>query len=161
MNYLILLNIKNENFYSNTLCYYLIQPSFSDFFYVLRIFYNRIVSDGKNENANIELQRVSHNLEQIASVDLERIFERLSIQRNVFLRNFLFKSQSLMRMNDTDGLMTEIKRRERELKQNRAKTLHPGEFSPSDWFGGGQLDYRFGNAKSIIRDIFESEGSPC
>lgn len=140
---------------------YRLASSFSDFLYVLRIFYNRIVSDGKNENANIELQRVSHNLEQIASVDLERIFERLSIHRNVFLRNFLFKSQSLMRMNDTDGLMTEIKRRERELKQNRAKTLHPGEFSPSDWFGGGQLDYRFGNAKSIIRDIFESEGSPC
>ena len=66
-----------------------------------------------------------------------------------------------MKANDVDGLKTEIRRRERELKQNRAKTLHPGEFSPSAWFGGGQLDYRFSNAKVIIHDIFESEETPC
>ena len=55
-------------------------------------------------------------------------------------------------------MMTEIRRRERELKQSRAKTLHPGEFDPYQWYGGGFLDYRFGNAKVIIGDIFESEG---
>ena len=36
--------------------------------------------------------------------------------------------------------------------------MHPGEFDPGAWFGGLELDYRFGNAKIIIRDIFESEG---
>ena len=63
-----------------------------------------------------------------------------------------------MTEGDIEGLKIEIKRRERELKQNRAKTLHPGEFSVSAWFGGLELDYRFGNAKDIISDIFESEG---
>ena len=65
---------------------------------------------------------------------------------------------SLMEAGDLEGMMTEIKRRERELKQSRAKTLHPGEFDPYIWYGGGLLDYRFGNAKVIISDIFESEG---
>ena len=48
---------------------------------------------------------------------------------------------------------------EEKLKQSRAKTLHPGEFDPNGWFGGDELDYRFGNAKVIIGDIFESEGT--
>lgn len=140
---------------------YQLAESFSDFLYVLRILYNMIVSDGKNENANDEWQKISQNLDHIVSVDLEQIFTRLMIRRNAFLCNFLLKSQALMTTNDIDGLMTEIRRRERELKQNRAKTLHPGEFPPSAWFGGEQLDYRFGNAKAIIRDIFESEGTSC
>ena len=140
---------------------YRLAASFSDYLYVLRVLYNIIVSNGNNEDANIEWQRIHPELEQIASVDLEKIFSRLLVQRNVFLCNFLRKTQALMMLDDVDGLMTEIRRRERELKQNRAKTLHPGEFSPSAWFGGGHLDYRFGNAKVIVRDIFESEGTPC
>ena len=64
-----------------------------------------------------------------------------------------------MKNSDLEGLKTEIKRRERELKSSRAKTLHPGEFDQKAWFGGGELDYRFGNARTIIRDIFESEGT--
>lgn len=125
------------------------------------LLYNMIVSDGKNESANSEWQKISLDLDHIVSVDLEQIINLLMIRRNAFLCSFLLKSKALMAAKDKEGLMTEIRRRERELKQNRAKTLHPGEFSPSAWFGGGQLDYRFGNAKVIIRDIFESEGTPC
>ena len=44
------------------------------------------------------------------------------------------------------------------MKPGRAKTEHPGEFEPVVWLGGRELDYRFGNAKIILRDIFESEG---
>ena len=36
--------------------------------------------------------------------------------------------------------------------------MHPGEFDPYVWYGGGALDYRFRNALVIIKDIFESEG---
>ena len=64
-----------------------------------------------------------------------------------------------MAANDIDGMKTDILKRERELKQSRAKTLHPGEFDPGIWYGGGHLDYRFANAKVILRDIFESEGT--
>ena len=52
-----------------------------------------------------------------------------------------------------------IKTREILLKgANRAKTAHPGEFNIDEWYGVGALDYRFTNAKIIIKDIFESEG---
>lgn len=137
---------------------YALACSFSEFLYVLRTIYNVVVSEGKNENAEREWQRLSECLAELSSVDLESIFTRLEIHSNVFLCRFLRKEQELMRDGDLEGMKTEIKRRERELKQSRAKTMHPGEFDPSAWFGGKHLDYRFGNVKIILKDIFESEG---
>ena len=137
---------------------YYLAKEFSEFLFVLRTIYNMIVSEGKNEDANVVWENLKPDLKELAAVDLESIFGRLGITRNVFLCNFLRKSQSLMEAGNLEGMMTEIKRRERELKQSRAKTLHPGEFDPQIWYGGGLLDYRFGNAKVIIGDIFESEG---
>ena len=137
---------------------YKMAADFSDFLYVLRTIYNIIVSDGENTAANSEWERLNEEIEDIAAVDLEAIFTRLGIYGNVFLCNFLRKSQELMKAADLEGMKKEIRRRERELKQSRAKTMHPGEFDTGGWFGGGALDYRFGNAKVIIRDIFESEG---
>ena len=137
---------------------YYLAKEFSEFLFVLRTIYNMIVSEGKNEDANVVWENLKPDLKELAAVDLESIFGRLGITRNVFLCNFLRKSKSLMEAGDLEGMMTEIKRRERELKQSRAKTLHPGEFDPYIWYGGGLLDYRFGNAKVIIGDIFESEG---
>ena len=74
---------------------------------------------------------------------------------------FLMRCREMMNRGDLDGMILEIKRRERDLKQSRAKTLHTGEFNPDDWYGGGELDYRFSNARVLIKDIFESEGSLC
>ena len=138
---------------------YLLAYAFSSFLFVLRIVYNIVVSDGQNEAANALWEEVQPDLFERADVDLEAIIYRLSVYRNVSLCAFLRKAQILMKNADLDSLKMEIKRRERELKTSRAKTLHPGEFDRDTWFGGGELDYRFGNAKVIIRDIFESEGT--
>lgn len=137
---------------------YALAYAFSSFLFVLRVVYNIVVSDGKNEVANALWEELRSDLAELADVDLEAIFARLSVFRNVSLCTFLRKTQGLMRSADQEGLKTEIKRRERELKTSRAKTLHPGEFDRDAWFGGGEPDYRFGNAKVIIGDIFESEG---
>lgn len=138
---------------------YLLAYAFSSFLFVLRIVYNIVVSDGQNEAAIALWEEVQPDLFERADVDLEAIISRLSVYRNVSLCAFLRKAQILMKNADLDSLKMEIKRRERELKTSRAKTLHPGEFDRDTWFGGGELDYRFGNAKVIIRDIFESEGT--
>ena len=137
---------------------YALAYSFSEYLFVLRTVYNIIVSDGRNEEANTLWEAQKDELSTLAEVELESVFSRLDVFGNVFLCNFLRRSQALMKNGDLDGLKMEIKRRERELKQTRAKTMHPGEFDPNAWFGGGQLDYRFGNAKVILNDIFESEG---
>ncbi len=137
---------------------YTLAYDFSEFLFVLRTLYNIIVSDGLNEVANTEWANLESNLSIRADIDLDRVFSRLRIYGNADLCSFLRKSQSLMKDGNVDSLKAEIKRRERYLKDSRAKTMHPGEFDPNAWFGGGQLDYRFGNAKVILSDIFESEG---
>ena len=138
---------------------YSLAYAFSRFLFVLRVVYNIVVSDGQNETANALWVEMQPDLYERADVDLEAVFARLSVYRNVSLCAFLRKAQGLMKNADLGGLETEIKRLERELKTSRAKTLHPGEFDRDIWFGGGELDYRFGNAKVIISDIFESEGT--
>ena len=138
---------------------YALAYDFSGFLFVLRTVYNIVVSEGKNDSANALWDELKADLYDLAAVDLESIFTRLGITRNVRLCTFLRKSQSLMKDVNLEGMKTEIKRRERDLKGSRSKTLHPGEFDPNAWFGGGQLDYRFSNAKVIIKDIFESEGT--
>lgn len=138
---------------------YSLAYAFSSFLLVLRVVYNIVVSAGQNEAANALWEKFQPDISELADVDLDAVFARLSVYRNVSLCAFLRKAQGLMKNADLDGLKTEIKRRERELKTSRAKTLHPGEFDRDAWFGGGELDYRFGNAKVIIGDIFESEGT--
>lgn len=131
--------------------------AFSEFVYVLRVMYNSIVSEDKNERANEEFAKLSPELKNIANVDIEGIFLSLKLY-NPPLKTFLIKSRNLMKENDIDGLKNLIKSREIMLKgESRSKTAHPGEFDEKSWFAGGYLDYRFNNAKNIIRDIFESE----
>lgn len=137
---------------------YALAVSFSNFLYVLRSIYNLLVSGGSNEEAEAEWQALEPDLEELAAVDLDAIFGRLHLYGNVFLCNFLRKSRDFMRAGDLDGMKTEIRRRERELKQGRAKTLHPGSLTLRYGTAAGGLDYRFGNAKVLLRDIFESEG---
>ena len=137
---------------------YILAKDFSDFMYVLRTIYNIIVSDGKNEKANGEWNRLKAELKKRSNVDLDAIFARLQIYNKSSLCSFLRKEKELMYSENLEGMKMEIRRRERELKQNRAKTMHLGELPTDVWYGGGEMDYRFNNASSIMKDIFESEG---
>ena len=131
---------------------------FSDFMFVVRTLYNIIVSDGQNSQANEVFELLKEEMSDRANIDIERIFNRLFVYK-IDLKKFIQNIQDSMAVKDTDTMAKHIKAREIMLKgANRAKTAHPGEFNPEDWIGGGELDYRFNNAKTIIRDIFESEG---
>ena len=134
--------------YSNAL-------SFSKFVFALRVIYNVIVSDGKNEIANNLLD--SFDLKEISKIDIDDIMFSFDIE-NYQLKNFLTISKQLMEENNLEGLKSHIKSREIYLKGiNRSKTVHAGEFDLDKWFGGDMLDYRFYIAKNIMKDIYESE----
>lgn len=137
---------------------YALALSFSDFLFVARTLYNIIISDGQNVQANDIFEDLKEIMAELANIDIDLIFTKLYIYKTD-LKNFIKKLQECMRNNNVEEMKKVIKTREIMLKgQNRAKTAHPGEFNPNDWIGGGELDYRFNNAKTIIRDIFESEG---
>lgn len=131
--------------------------AFSNFIFAVRCVYNVMISGGKNEVALQTVQRLEKEFSAIADIDVDAILLRLTIFNNPALRAFLKNTQDCMKRNDMDGLKRCIKNREIALKgQSRAKTCHPGQFE-NVWLGGGELDYRFGNVKTIIRDICESE----
>ncbi len=67
--------------------------AFSDFLYILRILYNIIVSEEKNQEANDEWERLHPEMATLAMIDLESVFDRLMLRRNVFLCNFLRRIQ--------------------------------------------------------------------
>lgn len=137
---------------------YALALSFSDFLFVARTLYNIIISDGHNVQANDIFEDLKEVMAELANIDIDLIFTKLYIYKTD-LKNFIKKLQECMRNNDVEEMKKAIKAREIMLKgQSRAKTAHPGEFNPNDWIGGGELDYRFNNAKTIIRDIFESKG---
>lgn len=132
--------------------------SFSDFIFVIRAVYNMIVSGGDNAEANQIWQEAGPSLPDIAAVDLDRIFARLGIPGNEPMKAFLRKSQAWMADGDLEGLKKEIINREVALKgTSRAKTMNPEQFDPQGWYGGGELDYRYRNAKVILTDIFGGE----
>ena len=138
---------------------YWLALAFSDFIYVIRTVYNIIISDGQNEAANDELERLKLDFKKSANIDVDFILNKLEVFTNPLLKKFLKQSQELMSAGDIEGLKKCITNREVQLKgTNRAKTTHPGEFDVNEWIGGGELDYRFYNARTIVRDIFESEG---
>ena len=132
--------------------------SFSKFIYVAQTLYNIMVSDGQNKEANEAFEELKEVMAELANIDVDLIFARLYIYKTD-LKNFIKKLQECMFNNDVEEMKKVIKAREIMLKgQSRAKTAHPGEIMPIQWIGGKGLDYRFFNAKRILRDIFESEG---
>ena len=149
------------NISDNLKCQFHLAKDFSDFNFVLRILFNVVASNGKNEEANDLLEYPQKwceksTLKEIAEVDLEAIFTLLDIRDNS-LRLFLLDCQELMEEEKIEELKDRIKKREISLKgENRSKTCNPDE-SGEKWFAGYELDYRFGVAKTIIEDIFKSE----
>ncbi len=137
---------------------YQLALSFSEFIFAVRVFYNIIISNGNNAEANVLLEELQPYLKEISSLDIDYILHVVEAYGNPTLRKFLKQAQEYMSSNDLESLKSCIKSREVQLKgANRAKTAHPGEFDITQWFGGQYLDYRFYNAKNIIRDIMESE----
>ncbi len=129
--------------------------SFSEFCFALRVVYNLIVSENKNEEAIKEFDNL--NFYEISNIDIGGIMTSLGIF-NPYLRGFLNDSCGAMKNEDFEELKNVIRNREIFLKGiNRSKTAHSGEYDANEWFAGKRLDYRFSIAKDIIADIYQSE----
>lgn len=137
---------------------YQLAEKFSEFNFVLRILYNIILSDGKNEEANELFDEYREMLPLVAGLDLDAAIERTGTKHNIQMCSFLHNAKKAMEEQNIDSLKLLIAQREKSLKTaNRARTAHPGNFDETAWYGGGRLGYRFGNAKLLMNDIFAGE----
>ena len=141
---------------------YELAVSFSKFVYLLRILYNRICRQETYEPAEEKWRKYQADIIPFSkALDLDSIFARLGLLkqgRNRWLYNFLKRCQQAFLQDRVDIVEEEIKKREVWLKgEARSRTYNPIPGDVQDWFTGGFLDYRYGNAKTIMNDIFESE----
>lgn len=132
---------------------------FNNLVYMARVRFNVMLSEEENEVADSEWDRLKPQVKRRANVDLRAVFNELELH-NPGTYLFLSKLQEVFKALDIDAADELIKKRERQLKGiNRAKLNRTKEFDHSKWIGGGELDYRFSNARRIINDIYSGEVS--
>ena len=132
---------------------------FNNLVYMARVRFNVMLSEEENEVAVSEWDRLKPQVKRRANVDLSGVFHELELH-NPGTYLFLSKLQEAFKALDIDAADELIKKRERQLKGiNRAKLNRTKEFDHSKWVGGGELDYRFSNARRIINDIYSGEVS--
>lgn len=132
---------------------------FNNLVYMARVRFNVMLSEEENEVAVSEWDRLKPQVKRRANVDLSAVFNKLELH-NPGTYLFLSKLQEAFKALDIDAADELIKKRERQLKGiNRAKINRTKEFDHSKWVGGGELDYRFSNARRIINDIYSGEVS--
>lgn len=132
---------------------------FNNLVYMARVRFNVMLSEEENEVAVSEWDRLKPQVKRRANVDLSAVFNKLELH-NPETYLFLSKLQEAFKALDIDAADELIKKRERQLKGiNRAKLNRTKEFDHSKWVGGGELDYRFSNARRIINDIYSGEVS--
>ena len=132
---------------------------FNNLVYMARVRFNVMLSEEENEVAVSEWDRLKSQVKRRANVDLSAVFNKLELH-NPGTYLFLSKLQEAFKALDIDAADELIKKREGQLKGiNRAKLNRTKEFDHSKWVGGGELDYRFSNARRIINDIYSGEVS--
>lgn len=132
---------------------------FKNLVYMARVRFNVMLSEEENEVAVSEWDRLKPQVKRRANVDLSAVFNELELH-NPGTYLFLCKLQEAFKALDIDAADELIKKREGQLKGiNRAKLNRTKEFDHSKWVGGGELDYRFSNARRIINDIYSGEVS--
>lgn len=145
-----------QNFPKEIKTNFCLAKCFSDFNKVLKILYNGIILDEENEEMKKRFVEEGLNLEKIAKIRLDLIYNLFG-KRDVRLERFLNEAKDLMKDENLDGLRDLIKKREISLKgENRSKTCHPEQYRDKVT-GAYDLEYRFRIAKNIAEDIFKSQ----
>ena len=132
---------------------------FNNLVYMARVRYNVMLSEGENDEAINNWDRIQQDIGHRAKVDLDAVFGELELI-NPRAKSFLCGIQAAFTASDIDMADELIRKRERSLKgTGRAKLSRTKEFDHSKWVGGRELDYRFSNARRILNDIYAGEVS--
>ena len=141
---------------------YRLAKDFSEFNYILRIIYNIVLSDEKNEDANEALDDCRSEIKNIANIDLEAVFACTEAWKNPMMSRFLLAARKAMLDENILELKKIVENREVFLKgRGRARCANPKKFDSAEWFGGHKLNYRFDNAIKIMKDIYMGGAGEC
>lgn len=125
---------------------------FNDFYYIIMLRYNYKLSKGLDENIVSEWNKYFSKVKEICTkLDIDDLFIKMKIL-NPKLKIFMIELKKAFIENDIDKADEIIKKREFNLKTNRAK-LSMEDYSADKYPIFNRFDYRFSNAKRLISDI--------
>jgi len=131
---------------------YTLAKSFADFIFGAHIRYNVIFS--KDEDADVKKQFDKWKAGfDFNNLDLDAILGRVNC--NYGLRKFCTAFRKLLIDDDVDGIDELIVAREKAVKGDRAKLGKREEYPHYSPVHNYKLNYRFGSARVIIKDIIE------
>lgn len=134
---------------------------FDGLFYLGTILFNLELSDDQNKRALEEWEEYRPKASKMAEhVDLDAIYSSLRIKnRNnyTFLKNL---RDCLIENSDMSIAKARIHivNQSEALKRGNSKLKRKNEFDNQAWFGGDHLDYRFKDARTILKDIKGGNG---
>ncbi len=130
---------------------------FNSLVYLCRILYNIILSDGNNDKANKLWENEQQRVKDVECLDIKTLLISLNVS-NEGISSFLTDMKAYIVANKIDDAKKRVIKREVDLKDSkRAKLMRRGDFSNNAWIGGYLLDYRFGSAARLIKDIYKAE----
>ena len=131
---------------------------FSKFIEPAQICFNVLLHNVEAENDWAEYQKNPEKLKTLAdNVDLDRIFHFSGFCIPGKTQAFLSNLWNVYEVWDEDKLKNLLTDRERALKKTRAKIGGKGDYHDR-WVGGLGFEYRFPDARRIIKDILIAEG---
>ena len=131
---------------------------FSEFIEPAQICFNVLLHNTEAENEWTEYQKNPEKLKTLAEkVDLDRIFHFSGFSIPGKTQTFLSNLWNIYAVWDEDKLKKLLTDRERALKQARAKIGGKDDYHDR-WVGGRGFEYRFSDARRIIKDILIAEG---
>jgi len=132
--------------------------NFSDFIEGAHIRYNVIYSRSSGEgDAEMADKYIKWQNEcRFDSLDLPSVFSKINCDGQTI--GFINSFYEASRINDETAIDRLIINREREKKQERAKLCKPQEYKYKRPDDINKLTYRYGTAKTILKDIFDGMG---
>lgn len=125
-----------------------------------RIRYNMIYTNYSNAEWNNKWMKFDKNIEKYCNVDIKAIYRKFRL-RNLKLYNFLNDLQGAFREKNLDKADLLIKQWEKNNKKRAKLWSDVNSRDMTKWIGGSPsnpyLDYRYGSARIIIRDIQTAE----
>ena len=136
---------------------WLLAEKFSEFMWPAQLRFNALLGN-EEAIAHWDDYETEWLAEAAEEVDLNAIFSFLKLEAHRQLRHFLEKLEMVYKSGNIEALDKLLSERECQLKgKSRMKLGKENPYYQEHWVGSQELQYRYGNARRLFRDVVKAE----
>lgn len=136
---------------------WLLAEKFSEFMWPAQLRFNALLGN-EEAIAHWDDYETEWLAEAAEEVDLNAIFSFLKLEAHRQLRHFLEKLEMVYKSGNIEALDKLLSERECQLKgKSRMKLGKKNPYYQEHWVGSQELQYRYGNARRLFRDVVKAE----